>query len=294
MPDAQFVFEAIGTRWQIDIPELPNKLEQNQLLLDIRQRIDQFDQAYSRFRPDSLVTEISKNAGTYTLPADAKALFDIYFALYRLTNGRFTPLIGNTLADAGYDANYSLTPKATVRPVPRWESVLHYTFPHLTVKEPVLLDFGAAGKGYLVDIIAALLHAQGCESFCVDAGGDIVYRTTKNQPLRVGLEHPEEPDEVIGVVNIVNKSICGSAGNRRTWGEYHHIIDPNTLTSPKHIATVWVVADTALLADALTTCLFFVPASVLQPTYQFEYVIMDKDHRIEASPTFPGELFTFS
>ncbi len=288
MHPLSFVFEAIGTRWEIDIPE-PSK-DAAPLREAILARIEIFDRNYSRFRTDSLVTRMAREAGTYELPADAKPLFDLYEQLYRLTNGAFTPLIGRTLEDAGYDTSYSLKPASIIRPPQPWEEVMRYAFPHLTLIEPALLDFGAAGKGYLVDLIGALLVEHGVESFVIDAGGDILHRGPKS--ARIGLEDPAEPGKAVGAATIQNQSLCGSAGNRRTWGAFHHTIDPRTLTSPTDILATWAIASTTLLADALTTCLYLVPPQTPAPHFDFHYAVMDASRRMTVSPDAPIELFT--
>ena len=295
---ATFDFKAIGTTWKIDIFDssilLTSEREKN-LYQKVLDRIDIFDRNYSRFRNDSLVTEISKKAGTYTLPDDAKLMMELYFDIYKRTNGLVTPLIGQLISDAGYDAVYSLKQKGQLSQPPRWEDVLIYEYPKLTVNQPVLLDFGAAGKGYLVDIVGELLEACGINHFCIDAGGDILVHTPdsdkKVKPIRIGLEHPDDPTQAIGVYEMNNGSICGSAGNRRVWGDFTHIINPHTLSSPREISAVWVIAKTAIVADALATCLFFVSPDVLVSEYDFQYVIVRNDHSVETSLNFTGEIF---
>lgn len=284
-------FEAIGTIWTVEVYEVVPEMLQGQLETAIRERIDEFDACYSRFRPDSLVSLMAREAGTYQLPADARILVDLYRDLYGVTSGAVTPLIGQVLADAGYDANYSFTSRP-LTPPPAWEAVLNYQFPRLTLAQPALLDFGAAGKGYLVDLVAAILEDAGITAYCVDAGGDLRYRHPATQPLRVGLEHPADPTQVIGVAEIQNVSLCGSAGNRRAWGEYHHIMDPVALGSPHHLQAVWVTAGTTLLADALTTALFFVSPHQLHKHYNFEYALIRASGSLEFSSRFPATFFT--
>jgi thiamine biosynthesis lipoprotein len=108
----------------------------------------------------------------------------------------------------------------------------------------------------------------------------------------VALEHPDDPTQAVGVATITNQSICGSAGNRRVWGDFHHIINPETQESPMHIKALWVVANSTLLADALATCLFFMDSSILKEHYDFEYLIVKDDYTTEQSLGFPAELFT--
>lgn len=289
---AQFAFEAIGTQWQISLFEPINAQKGALLQKQLQQRIADFDATYSRFRGDSLIAKIAHAAGRYTLPSDARPLFDIYEKLYEVTNGQVTPLVGQLLVDAGYDASYSLQP-GVLRPVPRWEDVLVYDFPTLTVRQPVLLDVGAAGKGYAVDIVSKLLQQHGVHQFCVDAGGDMYYANPHDYSLQVGLENPNDQSEAIGVADVPPAhALCGSAGNRRTWGKYHHIMHPHELYSPRHIKAVWTIASSCMLADALSTCLFFVPPAQLAKQYTFEYAIVYQDDSLVYSPHFPGTFFS--
>jgi len=297
---AQFDFQAIGTTWRIDVFQKLDKAEEASLLSRVKDRIDIFDKAYSRFRDDSLVTEMSQKSGEYTLPPDADTMMSLYHDLYLKTGGLVTPLIGNLISDAGYDAKYSLKQRKELEVPPAWDEALEYKHsdkghpPILIVKKPVLLDFGAAGKGYLIDLVGEVLEANGVTEYCINAGGDILYKNPdKNKgPLRVGLEDPENTEQVVGICALQGGSICGSAGNRRKWGNFTHIINPKTLTSPTDIIAVWVTAKTALVADALATCLFFVPANALTDTYDFEYVLIRKDRSLEKSDGFQGEVYS--
>ena len=288
---AEFLFDAIGTSWKINIED-PLSTEDSLLLQkEIQDRIEIFDKEYSRFRADSLVSEMAKHSGQYTLPSDAKPMMDIYQHLYDLTGGMLTPLIGSLMEEAGYDANYSLVPKKLHHP-PKWEDTLEYDFPNLVFKQPALLDFGAAGKGYCIDIVSDILRQKNKHNFCVDAGQDIFYSRTKKEPLRVGLENPNNFEQVIGVAEICNQSICGSSGSRRRWATFHHIMHPFALESVKNIIATWAIAPTALEADALASALFFVPGPFLRSEYNFEYIILYSNFSVEKSPGFNGEIFT--
>jgi len=285
-------FDAIGTHWRIDIGSRPPAVSWQTLREMVLERIGRFDRTYSRFRPDSSVTAISRQPGTYRLPDDAAPMLRLYRELYALSDGAVTPLIGGLLADAGYDDTYSLRP-GVLRPVPAWDEVMEYREPELLIRRPVLLDFGACGKGYIVDLVARMLSEAGCGDVCVDAGGDIAWHpaTTGAAGLRIGLEHPEDASQVIGVAEVAAGALCGSAGNRRSWDRFHHIMDPRSLESPRHIRALWVTADTALLADALTTALYFVSPGPLMERYTFEYAILYDDYRLESSPGFPATFF---
>ncbi|MEN9582433.1 MAG: hypothetical protein RL641_387 [Candidatus Parcubacteria bacterium] len=282
-----FSFDAIGTMWQINI-EIEKDITLTELEKKIADRISIFDKDYSRFRNDSLVFAMSQKIGMYDLPKDAKPMFDLYKKLYKITDGAFTPLIGDTLIDAGYDANYSLKPGVVKAPY-SWQEAIEYDYPSLKIKKPTMLDLGGLGKGYLVDIISDLIKSESLNSFTIDAGGDIY---THNREITIGLQHPEQKDEVIGSIKINNTSLCGSAGSYRTWADYHHIINPHTLHSPKHILATWVKASSTLVADAMATCLFLVDSATLRAYFDFEFLLVADDFSVEKSDNFKADIFT--
>ncbi len=283
-----FSFEGIGTKWDVEVysPIIMSQLGYLEHI--IKKRVEKFENVYSRFLPDSFVNNALLQKGLVKLPDDSEKLFTLYKKMYEVTNGLFTPLIGQVLVDAGYDSAYSLKPRK-LRSPPRWEQVAEYEYPHINIKQSATYDFGAAGKGHLIDLVSEIIIDQGFLEFCVDAGRDI--RLFSETPIRIGLENPSNSEEAIGVATLLHGSICASSGSRRTWDIYHHIINPKTLKSPNKILATWVVAQEALLADALSTCLFLVPAKKLIPYFAFEYLTLFADNTFEKSSAFPAELF---
>ena len=290
MADTTFRFEAIGTQWAISIPFELTVGEREALLVHVEKRIREFDNTYSRFSDDTLVSQMARSTGVYELPSDAAALFELYKKVYDITGGKVTPLIGSMMEEAGYDKEYSLVPK-TLHTPPMWDDVLSFNGNKLTMKRSALLDIGAAGKGHLIDLVGDVLKQSGQHSFIIDAGGDIMHRSEARTPIQIGLENPNDTSEVIGAVTLGNESIAGSAGNRRAWGKYHHIIDPVTLESPVDILATWVIAESTLLADMLATCLFFVPPETLLPHFAFTYIVLNKDFSLRHSPNMNAEFY---
>ena len=135
----------------------------------VLERVERFDRDWSRFRDDSVVTRISREPGRHRLPADAGPLLEWYRALYTGTGGRVSPLVGRTMESLGYDAAYRLTPASTIAPVPVWDDAISWDGEFFDTARPVLLDVGAAGKGYLVDLVSALLIDLGVATHVVDA-----------------------------------------------------------------------------------------------------------------------------
>ncbi|MGV8897606.1 MAG: FAD:protein FMN transferase [Rhodoglobus sp.] len=279
-------FDAIGTGWQIDtaLPIAP------ELESAIHGRIEVFDRTYSRFRTDSLVTRISRSSGTYDFPDDAVPLFDVYQRLYAATDGRMSPLVGEAMERLGYGRAYTLRPSGRSGPTPSWDDAFAWDGHTLTTARPAFIDVGAAGKGYLVDIVSVLLADAGHTEFIVDGSGDI--RHAGALPIRVALEHPKDPTKAIGVANIRSSSICASATNRRAWGDdMHHVIDATTGLPTRHVIATWAISPLALHADGIATALFFTEPNRITREFDVTWVRMLSDGRVECSPDWDGELF---
>lgn len=76
----------------------------------ILERIELFEKVYSRFRTDSLVSQVGNATfgGFFEFPEDSVELFNLYDKLHRLTSGALDSLVGRDLELLGYDRIYSL------------------------------------------------------------------------------------------------------------------------------------------------------------------------------------------
>jgi len=284
-------FDAIGTKWVIEVRDRLTDAAWESLLVGVYARVQEFDKSYSRFRSDSLVSTMALNAGTYDLPVDGYRLLEFYDRLYQATGGKITPLIGQAIADAGYDAKYSLQPK-DMKPAPHWKDIISYDEQTISLQQPALLDFGAAGKGYLVDLVGGLLADAGNQDFTIDASGDILHHSGGGGVMKVGMENPNDTSEAIGIVELANQSLCASAGTRRQWDRFTHIIDPEKLESPREVLATWVVADDAMSADGLATALYFTEPGQLQKAFDFSWAVLNNDMSLEYAKDFPAQIFT--
>jgi len=125
------------------------------------------------------------------------------------------------------------------------------------------LDLSGIAKGHAVDRVAAVLDTFGIESYLVEVGGELKARGQKpdGSHWRVAIERPAAGKrDVFRVLNLDNKAIATSGDYRNFFNDggqrYSHSIDPRTGQPVNHeLASVSVVADSTMAADALSTAL---------------------------------------
>ena len=279
-------FDAIGTRWTITAAE-PIEAA---LVARVDEVIAEYDALWSRFRPDSGVARIAAGEAVDLGPT-APPLLDLLADLRERTGGGVDPLVAASLDHLGYG------PAGDLRPAPGWlpapRAAVRRDGTVVRTDPPALLDVGSAGKGQLVDLVAAALADAGRREAIVDASGDL---RVAGAPLRVALEHPYDPTAAIGVVEVAEGAIAGSAVNRRDWSleggrRLHHVLDARTGEPVDTVAATWVLAESAMVADALATALFLVEPEALEDAYDFRWVRMRTDGVATWSADLPGEVF---
>lgn len=227
--------------------------------------IDEYEAALSRFRASSLVTRMrqARHGGTFDFPEWCGPLFDLYDRLFDATDGAIDPCVGEDLIRLGYDATYSFTvePDAAkhagaIHGRAVWPVDVERHGATLVAHGPIALDFGACGKGYLVDLIAGMLKAAHAApqpvQYVIDAGGDLMIHT--NTPITIAMEDPADPTRAVGTVELCSGALCASAPSRRRWGEaaghqLHHLLNAIDGLPVDEVAATWV----AVQAEPETT-----------------------------------------
>lgn len=144
------------------------------------------------------------------------------------------------------------------------------------------LDLSGIAKGHAVDRVAAVLDQLGLESYLVEVGGELKGRGLKpdGSSWKVAIERPAAGQrDVFRALNLNDQAIATSGDYRNFFDNggqrYSHSIDPRTGQPVNHeLASVSVVADSTMAADALSTALM-----VLGPDEAMEFA---QKHQVAA------------
>lgn len=232
----------------------------------------------NRFDPHSELRHLCAAPAGTPVPVSAMLFEAVRFALAVAadTGGAFDPAVGARLETLGFDRDYRSGTRAGTWSAERSDgprgaglsaSARHHDVRlderarTITLGCAMLLDLGAVAKGLAVDLAARELapHAD----FAIDAGGDLYLagRNERGEAWTVGIRHPRVPGELIDIVRVSNAAVCTSGDyERRAPDGGHHIVDPRSHGAADTVASITVVAPSAISADALGTAAFVLGA----------------------------------
>jgi thiamine biosynthesis lipoprotein len=124
------------------------------------------------------------------------------------------------------------------------------------------VHLGGIGKGYAVDRAVEMLRARGLPNFLVQSGGDLYASGQRgDRPWRVGIRDPRGPETATFASLDLRDATFSTSGDYERFflkdgRRYHHILDPDLGEPARGSRSVTIVADRAILADALSTGVF--------------------------------------
>ena len=127
------------------------------------------------------------------------------------------------------------------------------------------LTLNGIAQGYVTDRITEILRDHGCDRVLADMGCSELRasdRRLDGRPWRVGLADPRQPETFAVTFDLTNRALCTSGGYGTKFeasGRFHHLFDPTTGRSAHHYIAVSVFAESATIADALSTALYTTP-----------------------------------
>jgi len=236
----------------------------------VRGVLSKVDLAYSRFRPDSELSQINADGGgTRRVSPLLAAAIATSLRAAALTDGWVDPTVGRAMRAVGYDDDFDRVRTRTepisirLEPIPGWRAIQFDSRARtIGVPKGVEIDLGSTGKALASDLAAAAaLAAMGQGGVLVSLGGDIAMAgdvPAGGWRILVAEDSDTPPASDGEVIALHHGAIATSSTTVRTWrrGEIalHHLIDPHTgvsVESPWRTASV--VAATCVDANTAAT-----------------------------------------
>ena len=237
---------------------------------EIQQMFQAMHRDWHAWEPGRLVDINKAFTGGRTATADADIVEMIRRSqdLEASTGGRFNPAIGALIRLWGFHtSDYPIEgpPPSQIQISEILDQHpssydIHIDGLELSSDNPaVQLDFGGIAKGYAVDLTIARLRSMGINNAIVNAGGDLrAIGTHGDRPWRVAVRQPGGGN--VGSVQVQGDEAIFTSGNYERFRQdqterYPHILDPASGWPAKDIASVTVITDEGILADAAATAL---------------------------------------
>ena len=254
----------------------------------------------SRFRPESDVSRVNYSAGVRA----EKISCETYDVLSKATefSRRFPGCFDVTIAPivALWHAGKASLTQPAASSIQRILPLVNYRDVILDPQElsaglrttGQCVDLGGIGKGYAGDRIREVLQRYGVVSAYSNLGGHDVTLGAKpdGSPWHIGIQHPRQEKELIGVVSVVGQTVVTSGDYQRYYTDsqgkrHHHILDPRTgYPAESGLISVSIVTENSLVADALSTIVFVAGLEqgleFMRSFPQTEAVLVDADLQV--------------
>lgn len=258
-------FPALGTTATVVVCDEADLEDARRILGN---KLNAFDAACSRFRPDSELSRANARAGERVEvgPLFARAIA-VALDAAAATDGVVTPTLGAALAACGYDRTFRLVRargtwqlRAAAAESAPWRAVeLDERGDGSTLYVPpgVELDLGATAKALAADRAAAEIAGRTGRGVLVSLGGDIAVAgppPAGGWIVRIADDHTAPLSAIGPIVSLERGGLATSSTAVRRWptdrGEAHHVIDPRTsLPADTPWRTVSVTAGTCVEAN---------------------------------------------
>jgi len=232
--------------------------------------IERLHAQLSAYRPESDISGINARAGGGAVRVEPRLfrLLTLCRDIHRMTDGAFDITIAPLLRCWGFMGGDGAMPDdadlEAARALVGMDRV-ELDEEHLTIRferDGMGLDLGAIGKGYAIERAAGLLREAGIRHALVHGGTSSVH-AIGSQPdgsaWQVGVQHPTEPDERLGSVELLDSSLSVSSirGKQVVLDrqEFGHVIDPRTGRPARGAVTAAVTGPSPTVCDALSTAL---------------------------------------
>lgn len=124
-------------------------------------------------------------------------------------------------------------------------------------KAGAAITLNGLAQGYAADLAMAAVRARGIDNALLDAG-EFSARGANGagRPWTLGVMDPRDAECLAATMRIEGRCVATSGDYASAFTPdfvHHHIVDPATGMSPQELASVTVLAPSALLADGLST-----------------------------------------
>ena len=240
-----------------DDPQAGKQLEQ------VPAWFEEWEQALSRFRPDSELSQLNQSDGKpfRASPILWEVLQEALNAALQ-SQGLVSPTQLSALESAGYVQSF---PQMTGRPAERISNpeildagpeAIQLDLAARTVVLPrgMRLDFGGIAKGWAAEKTVERL--QGLGAVIANAGGDIALSIPQGETQGWDIEVKDAyaSSKVTDTIHLTRGGVARSGRDRRRWQQdghwQHHIIDPRTgQPAETDVLAATVIANSAVEAE---------------------------------------------
>lgn len=258
-----YSFHAMGSPCHVQFYS-PNKKLAQRAKKVLKQCVQTLEQRYSRYRDDSLISQINDSAGlgkATPIDAETAALLGYAEQCYQESDGLFDVTSGILRQLWSLDKTRLPTEaeREQLLPLIGWNKLEWSADSVYLPLKGMQLDFGGIVKEYAADSVVRGLQQLGINSGLVELGGDIkvIGPLPNGDGWPVAIRDPRKPETLIVQLNLKAGALASSGDYERfqmiEGVRYSHLLNPKTAMPVTGLQGVSVISEHCVIAGSVAT-----------------------------------------
>lgn len=269
-PQSQYTF---GTVCSINLYESGSA----DLYAKLFGRLRELNDIFNNYSDASEISRVNRDAADMPVAVSQDFFVVLKTALdfAQLTDGAFDPTVGPLVKLWGFGKEPRVPSQEEIDAAKKlvgWQNIILEGFTDQEVaaaptvrfkKKGIRIDLGAIAKGYAADCLVAILKSNDAKRASISLGGNVyVYGKKPGGSLwNVAVRDPNKAGQNAFMLKTQDATVVTSGAYERFFEQdgkiYGHIFDPATgFPAQSGLASVTIVSQTSMVADALSTSLF--------------------------------------
>ena len=258
----RYGFTALGSPCEVQVYS-ESRIAAKKLCQELALEVLRLDRKYSRYRTDSVLSEINFSAGSklgIKIDAETKSLFDHAKFCYEQSEGLYD--ITSGILRRIWNAKTAKIPqqKAIDALLPRIGfDRLEWNRSRLLLPHGMEIDFGDMIKELAVDAVAKRGRKLGIQHGLVNLGGDfaVIGPQPGNQPWQVGVVNPDDHNALLVKIPLSSGALASCGDYERKFEHdgkhFNNMLNPRTGWPCAGLRAASVAADKCLQAGAIAS-----------------------------------------
>ena len=274
-------FTALGTYWYIKTEDAISTVLCSEISNELCNKINEFEELYSRFKNSSLISELNKNKVLSNPIEELLEMLNLSLEFNEISKNYFNIASGGELEKLGYTGDFAFSKKGNREKLPLLKKIISFDQNKIYLDSNYNIDLGGIGKSYLIKKLSQILSdTYNLKKFLINAGGDLY----TSYPQDVYIQNPVNLNKYLKKISVSKAGVATSSPILRSWitngQRHHHLINPNKNDTDVNYLSCTVVSEDIIQSDIWSKIILISNAFIEIPLDNLKVYLVNADFEV--------------